>query len=116
MILFGMAMGALFAVVYAVCLGRVGNLRPRTLALLVAAGGFLGFYLVPFLKYPANPPAIGHEDTIKARSGLYLIMVVCSIAFLGAGGVAGPAAQAAVRQLERHADRAWRRSSSRSAS
>jgi len=82
LVVFGMAMGALFAVVYTVCLGRVGGLRARSLALLVAGGGFLGIYLVPFLKYPANPPAIGHEDTIKARTGLYLIMVVCSIAFL----------------------------------
>jgi hypothetical protein len=83
MILFGVAMGALFAVVYAVCLGRVGNLRPRSLALLVAGGGFLGIYLVPFLKYPANPPSIGHPDTIGVRGGLYVVMVVCSLAFLG---------------------------------
>jgi Probable cobalt transporter subunit (CbtA) len=86
LIVFGMAMGALFAVVYTVCLGRAGGLRARSLALLVAGGGFLGMYLVPFLKYPANPPAIGHEDTITARTGLYLIMVVCSIALL-AGAV-----------------------------
>lgn len=83
MILFGVAMGALFAVVYAVCLGRVGNIRPRNLALLVAGGGFLGVYLVPFLKYPANPPSVGHMETIGPRSGVYLIMVVCSLAFLG---------------------------------
>ncbi|MFI6685168.1 CbtA family protein [Streptomyces sp. NPDC050485] len=86
LVLFGMAMGALFAVAYAVCLGRTGGLRARSLALLVAGGGFLGMYLVPFLKYPANPPAIGHEETIQQRSALYLIMVVCSIAFL-AGAV-----------------------------
>ncbi|NJP46446.1 CbtA family protein [Actinacidiphila epipremni] len=86
LIVFGMAMGALFAVAYTVCLGRVGGLRARSLALLVAGGGFVGMYLVPFLKYPANPPAIGHEETIRARSGLYLIMVVCSVAFL-AGAV-----------------------------
>ena len=82
MILFGVAMGALFAVAYAICLGRIGRLRPRSLALLVAAGGFLGFYLVPFLKYPANPPSIGHEGTIRARSELYVLMVVCSLVFL----------------------------------
>jgi len=82
MVLMGAALGAIFAVVYAVCLGRVGKVRPRTLALLLAGGGFLGFYLVPFIKYPANPPAIGHEDTIGARTGLYLIMVVCSLLFL----------------------------------
>ncbi|MGZ0147683.1 CbtA family protein [Kribbella sp. WER1] len=82
LVLFGVAMGALFAVAYTICLGRVGRLRPRTLAMLVAAGGFLGFYLVPFLKYPANPPAIGHEATIHDRGNLYLVMVVCSVLFL----------------------------------
>lgn len=82
MVFFGMAMGALFAVAYAICLGRVGNLRPRTLALLVAGGGFLGMYLVPFVKYPANPPSIGHPDTIRDRGNLYLVMVACSLVFL----------------------------------
>ena len=82
MILFGVAMGLLFAVVYAVCLGRVGKVRARNLALLVAGGGFLGIYLVPFIKYPANPPSIGHPDTIGLRGGLYVLMVVCSLLFL----------------------------------
>ena len=79
---FGVAMGALYGVAYCVCLGRVGTLRPRSIAMLLAGGGFLGFYLVPFVKYPANPPAIGHEETIKQRGSLYLIMVFCSIVFL----------------------------------
>jgi hypothetical protein len=82
MMLFGLAMGALFAVAYTICLGRVGNLRPRSLALLVALFGFLGLYLVPFVKYPANPPAIGHGETIRQRSALYLIMVLASVALL----------------------------------
>ncbi|BFU47823.1 CbtA family protein [Krasilnikovia sp. MM14-A1004] len=82
LIFFGAAMGALFAVAYALYLGRAGRVRPRTLALLVAGGGFLGMYLVPFLKYPANPPAIGHEDTIQQRSSFYLLMVACSVLFL----------------------------------
>jgi hypothetical protein len=82
MILFGAAMGTLFAVVYAVCLGRTGLLRPRTLSVLLAGGGLLAVYLVPFLKYPANPPSIGHADTIGERGGLYLVMVFASILFL----------------------------------
>ena len=76
MIAFGAAMGALFAVAYALCLGRVGNVRPRSLALLLAGGGFLGVYLVPFVKYPANPPSIGHPETIQQRGGYYLLMVL----------------------------------------
>ena len=79
---FGAAMGALVAVAYAICLGRVGNLRPRSLAVLVAGFGFAGFYLVPFVKYPANPPSIGHPETIGTRSGLYLLMVGASLLFL----------------------------------
>lgn len=82
LILMGAALGTLFGVAYCVCLGRVGNLQPRTLAMLLALGAFLGLYLVPFLKYPANPPAVGHEDTISQRTFLYLVMVVCSVAFL----------------------------------
>jgi hypothetical protein len=81
-VFFGIAMGALFAVAYAICLGRVGRIRARTLALLVAGGGFLSLYLVPFLKYPANPPAVGNGDTIQQRSSFYLIMVVSSVLFL----------------------------------
>ena len=82
MVLFGIAMGALFAVAYCVAVGRVGKVSPRNLALLVAGGLFLGVYFVPFLKYPANPPSIGHGETIKDRTGLYLTMVVCSLVFL----------------------------------
>jgi len=82
LILFGAAMGVLFAIAYVVCLGRVGRLQPRSIALAVAGGAFLALYLVPFLKYPANPPAIGDEDTIQQRSSYYLLMVVASILFL----------------------------------
>ncbi|MFI5907939.1 CbtA family protein [Dactylosporangium sp. NPDC051541] len=82
MLLFGLAMGALFAVAYMICLGRVGNLRPRNLAVALAGAGFLTLAFVPFLKYPANPPAVGHEETIGQRSAYYLIMVLASIAFL----------------------------------
>jgi hypothetical protein len=89
MIAFGAAMGALFAIAYAICLGRVGNLKPRSISLLVAAGGFLAFYLVPFIKYPANPPSIGHPDTIKQRTALYMVMVVCAIVFLIAAVLLG---------------------------
>jgi len=82
LILFGLTMGAIFAVGYAICLGRTGRIRARNLAVLVAGGGFLTLYLVPFVKYPANPPAVGHDDTIQLRSSFYLLMVVCSVLFL----------------------------------
>lgn len=79
MVAFGAAVGAAFSVTYAICLGRVGNLRPRSLALLVGLVGFLAVFLVPFLKYPSNPPAIGREDTIQQRGALYLTMTLLSV-------------------------------------
>ena len=80
--LFGFAMGLLFAVLYTVLYGRYSSLNPTNLTLVLAGAMFFVLYLVPFLKYPANPPAVGHEDTIRARTGLYLLMVVVSIAAL----------------------------------
>jgi hypothetical protein len=52
---FGVAMGALVAVVYLVLHGRMG-IRPRNLVWAIAGFGFLGVYLLPFVKYPASPP------------------------------------------------------------
>jgi predicted cobalt transporter CbtA len=43
-------------------------------------------YAVPFLKYPANPPASSIDDTIGQRTGLYVVMVVLSV-LLGIGAV-----------------------------
>jgi hypothetical protein len=82
MIAFGVAMGALFAAVYCVVYGRFSSLPPGTLAVLLAGAMFFALYLVPFLKYPANPPSVGHGDTIGVRTGLYLTMVVASVVAL----------------------------------
>jgi predicted cobalt transporter CbtA len=81
---FGVAMGALFAVVYCVVYGRVANLSPRPLSVLVAAGMFLSLYVIPFLKYPPNPPAVSLDETIRQRTLLYLLLVVLSAALLAA--------------------------------
>ncbi|SBS79043.1 conserved membrane hypothetical protein [uncultured Mycobacterium sp.] len=81
-IAFSAAMGALVAVAYVALHGRV-HLRPRTLVWLIAGFGFLGVFLLPFVKYPANPPAIGHTFTIETRGHLYLTMVAASLILLG---------------------------------
>ncbi|HET9891056.1 MAG TPA: CbtA family protein, partial [Mycobacterium sp.] len=52
--------------------------------------GALGaVYVVPFVKYPPNPPAVGQADTIAARTGWYLAMVLASVVMaIGAAWVA----------------------------
>lgn len=77
---FSVAMGGLFALAFVMVYPRVRGLSARMTALLLAGAGFVTVYLVPFLKYPANPPSIGEADTIKERSGLYLLMILLSVA------------------------------------
>ena len=77
---FGVAMGALFAVAYCVAYGRVGNISPPLLSVLLAGAMLLSLYVVPALKYPANPPAVSLAETIHQRTMLYLLMVVVSAA------------------------------------
>ena len=83
---FGLGLGCLFGVVYCLAWGRVGRVSARALSLRLAGAGFVALSLVPFLKYPPNPPAVGNGDTIAQRAGLYGVMVVASVVF-GAGAV-----------------------------
>jgi predicted cobalt transporter CbtA len=79
-VVYGTAMGGLFALVFAYASGRVGRIGPRGLAALLALAGFMAIVLVPQLKYPANPPAVGDADTIGYRTGLFFVMLAISIA------------------------------------
>ncbi|WP_205875150.1 CbtA family protein [Mycobacterium camsae] len=92
---FGIALGALFAVVFCVYYPRSGSIAPQSVSAQMAAAGFVAVYLVPFLKYPPNPPAVGQPDTIGARTLWYLLMVLASV------GVAIVALWLARRSVER---------------
>jgi predicted cobalt transporter CbtA len=75
------AFGGLFGLAFAFAYGRMpGALTPQGVAVLLAVTGFVAIYLVPNLKYPANPPSVGDPATIKIRTALYFIMIAISIA------------------------------------
>jgi predicted cobalt transporter CbtA len=76
----GAGIGGLFAVLFAFANGRMGALGPGTTSVLLAFYGFWSVYLIPALKYPANPPSIGQPETIKLRTGLYFLIMAISIA------------------------------------
>ncbi|BBY81640.1 CbtA family protein [Mycolicibacterium pulveris] len=86
---FGVAIGALFAVVFAVTYGRIGNVSARVLSLYVAGGMLLSLFVVPALKYPPSPPALSLDETIRQRTLLYLLMVALSAALLVGAVVLG---------------------------
>lgn len=77
--LYGVAVGGLFSLAFAFVYGRLGTLRPRVTAALLAGGAFVVVFLVPFLKYPGNPPAVGQAGTIGSRTSLYFGFVALSL-------------------------------------
>lgn len=79
-VVYGAAVGGLFALVFAYSTGRVGRIGPRGLAALLALAGFLAITFVPGLKYPANPPSVGNPETIGYRTQLFFAMIAFSIA------------------------------------
>jgi predicted cobalt transporter CbtA len=85
-LLYGAAVGGIFALVFAYCYGRIGRFGPRSLALLIAALGFLVVVLVPGIKYPPNPPAVGMGETIQLRTVAYFGMIAISIVALIVAG------------------------------
>jgi predicted cobalt transporter CbtA len=75
----GTVLGGLLGVISALALGRLGGLSSRASTLSVAGLGFVSVYLVPFIGYPPNPPAVGHGETIGYRTALYFILLAVSV-------------------------------------
>lgn len=88
-LVFGVAAGGIAALVFCYALGRIGAFGPRATAALVAGAALLTVYVVPFLKYPANPPAVGNPDTIGKRTGLFFLMVALSVLLAVAAVITG---------------------------
>jgi predicted cobalt transporter CbtA len=86
-VVYSTAFGGLFALVFAVADRRAVNLGPRAVSALLATSGFIAVYVVPNLKYPANPPAVGDPETIRQRTALYVVMLALSIAAMVAAAV-----------------------------
>jgi hypothetical protein len=78
---YSVAFGGLFGLAYAFAYRRIpGAVTPQGVSSLLAAMGFVAIYLVPNLKYAANPPSVGDPNTIGMRTALYFIMIAISIA------------------------------------
>jgi hypothetical protein len=75
----GTTLGGLVGVLSALALGRFGRAGVRTTTLTVAGVGFVSLYLLPFVAYPPNPPAVGQGETIGMRTGLYFTMLAISV-------------------------------------
>jgi MFS family permease len=89
-VVYGTALGGLFALAFAFAYQRIGRLSARSTSALLAAAGFLAIFLVPQLKYPSNPPSVGQPETIGYRSELFFLMILISVAALSLAIVIAP--------------------------
>ena len=78
----GISIAALFGIVFAysrsslLLLPRSNNNKKK--ALVLAGMMWFVLFLVPALKYPANPPAVGDPETIYYRQSLYIALLIIS--------------------------------------
>lgn len=79
-IAYSVAVGGLFALVFAFVHGRFSSLSARGTSAVIAVAAFVAIDIVPAIKYPANPPAVGNSDTISVRTELFFLMIVVSVA------------------------------------
>ena len=77
-VILGTAMGSLFGIVYALSRNSLPGKNDVSKAVVLSGIMWVTLYLIPFLKYPANPPTVGDADTVVLRTILYLSFIAIS--------------------------------------
>lgn len=86
--LYGLAVGAIFAVIFALLRRRLPGRWPDIKAIALAGLLWWSVALLPFLKYPANPPGVGDPDTVYYRQFIqFSFMVLSALAVVVTGAV-----------------------------
>ncbi len=75
----GLSIGSLYGIVFAYTHGSIsGTNNNKKKALIVASIMWFVLFLMPALKYPPNPPAVGNPETIYYRQSLYVAFLSIS--------------------------------------
>ncbi|MGH3312667.1 MAG: CbtA family protein [Streptomyces sp.] len=88
-LIYGVAFGGIAALAFSFALGRVGRFGPRATAALLSGAAFVTICLVPFLKYPANPPSVGDPASLDKRTALYFLMMLLGVLLALAATILG---------------------------
>jgi predicted cobalt transporter CbtA len=78
-ILVSVALGVVFAATFAAVRHRLPGRNDWQRSIIWAATALVVVYLVPFAKYPPNPPSVGDPNTIDERTILYFAMLAWSV-------------------------------------
>ena len=77
-VILGLAMGSLFGIVYALSRNSLPGKNDVIKSVILAGIMWLTIYIIPFLKYPANPPTVGDGETVMLRAILYVSFIALS--------------------------------------
>ena len=77
-VILGTSIGALFGIVFALSKNSLPGNHDVKKSMLLAGIMFVTLYLIPFFKYPANPPTVGDGETVVLRAILYLSFIAIS--------------------------------------
>ena len=77
-VILGLAMGSLFGIVFALSRNFLPGKNIVTKAVFLSGLMWFTLYLIPFLKYPTNPPTVGEADTVVLRMILYVSFIIIS--------------------------------------
>ena len=80
----GTSIGSLFGIVYALSKKSLPSRNNIGKTLILAGLMWFTLFVIPFLKYPANPPTVGDGETVVLRGILYLALIAIS-GFLAIG-------------------------------
>ena len=77
-VILGLAMGSLFGIVFALSRNSLPGKNDVSKSIILSGLMWLTLYLIPFLKYPANPPTVGDGETVVLRMVLYVSFIIIS--------------------------------------
>jgi len=80
MVIVSVALGVIFAAMFAAVRHRLPGRDDWQRSVVWAVTAFVVVYLVPFAKFPPNPPSVGDPATINERTLLYVAILAWSIA------------------------------------
>jgi hypothetical protein len=78
-LIYGLLLGVVFGVVFAAVRHHSRAASDFSRALGLGAVAFGTLVLIPALKYPGNPPAVGDPETVDQRTAAYVTLLLASV-------------------------------------
>ncbi len=76
-VIYGISLASLFGIIFVFSQNSLPG-KDIKKSIILGIVMWIVIYLIPFLKYPANPPTVGEPETVVLRGILYLSFIVIS--------------------------------------